>query len=144
MGETEKTITINIIDDDIFEETETFAVKLKDVVASSADSSDSPVITLKSNEAIVTILDDDHHGRFVFEHDEYSVEENEGYFNSKYGTISRKFLLLGYCTVTVVREVGARGRVSVPIATKPGTAKGNGDDYEDIDEMLQFEDGENR
>lgn len=129
VGETEKTITINIIDDDIFEETETFSVKLKDVVASSVDSSDSPVAILKPGcaEATVTILDDDHHGQFVFEHDKYTVEESAG-----------------YCTVTVVRETGARGRVSIPITTKPGTAKGKGDDYEDIDEILQFEDGESR
>lgn len=82
MGETEKTITINIIDDDIFEETETFSVKLKDVVASSVDSSDSPVAILKPDcaEATVTILDDDHHGQFVFEHDKYTVEESAGWF----------------------------------------------------------------
>lgn len=80
VGETEKSITIKIIDDDIFEETERFYVKLRDVVASSTDSSDPPVVTLKpdSNMAIVTILDDDHHGRFVFEHDQYSVEESAG------------------------------------------------------------------
>ena len=46
--------------------------------------------------------------------------------------------------MTVVREMGAKGSVSVPIATKPGTAKGKGDDYEDIDEILHFEDGESR
>jgi len=46
--------------------------------------------------------------------------------------------------VTVVRKLGARGHVSIPISTKPGTAKGKGDDYEDIDEILQFEDGESR
>jgi len=46
--------------------------------------------------------------------------------------------------VAVVREMGARGRVDIPIATKPGTAKGGGDDYEDIDEILHFEDGESR
>jgi len=40
--------------------------------------------------------------------------------------------------------MGARGRVSIPIATKPGTAKGGGDDYDDIDEILLFENGENR
>ena len=54
------------------------------------------------------------------------------------------FILLGYCTVTVVREMGARGAVSIPIMTKPGSAKGKGDDYEDIDEILHFEDGESR
>ena len=80
VGETEKTIAIKIIDDDIFEETERFYVKLRDVVASSTDSSDAPVPTLKSdsNVAVVTILDDDHHGRFVFEQDQYSVEESAG------------------------------------------------------------------
>lgn len=80
MGETEKTISINIIDDDVFEETERFFVKLRDVVAASADSLHSPVPVLKSgcSAAIVTILDDDHHGRFVFEHDKYSVEESAG------------------------------------------------------------------
>ena len=46
--------------------------------------------------------------------------------------------------MTVIREMGARGHVSIPIATKPGTAKGGGDDYDDIDEILQFEDGESR
>ena len=80
VGETEKTITINIVDDDIFEETERFFVKLRDVVASSADSSDAPIPILKSGStaAIVTILDDDHHGRFIFELDKYSVEESAG------------------------------------------------------------------
>lgn len=80
VGETEKTISINIIDDDVFEETETFAVKLTSAVASSVDSSDSPHVTLisDSSEAVVTILDDDHHGRFVFETDKYSVEESAG------------------------------------------------------------------
>ena len=46
--------------------------------------------------------------------------------------------------MVVVREMGARGRVSIPISTKPGTAKGKGDDYEDIDEILHFDDGESR
>ena len=46
--------------------------------------------------------------------------------------------------MTIVREMGAKGSVSIPIATKPGTAKGKGDDYEDIDEILHFADGENR
>ena len=78
MGETEKAITIKIIDDDVFEETERFYVKLRDVVASSSDSSVAPVPILKSDRAIVTILDDDHHGRFAFEHDKYSVEESAG------------------------------------------------------------------
>ena len=80
MGETEKAITIKIIDDDVFEETERFYVKLRDVVASSTDSSVAPVPILKSDSsvAIVTILDDDHHGRFAFEHDKYSVEESAG------------------------------------------------------------------
>ena len=80
MGETEKTISIKIIDEDIFEETERFFVKLRDVVASSADTSDSPVVTLKSGSsvAIVTILDDDHHGKFEFELDKYDVEESAG------------------------------------------------------------------
>lgn len=59
-------------------------------------------------------------------------------------TCTCKLYTIGYCTVVVVREMGARGRVSVPISTKPGTAKGNGDDYEDIDEMLHFDDGESR
>ena len=82
MGETEKLVSINIIDDDIFEETETFAVLLKSAIASSADSSDSPGVTLLSNSsvAIVTILDDDHHGRFAFETDKYSVEESAGWY----------------------------------------------------------------
>ena len=46
--------------------------------------------------------------------------------------------------MTVVLETGARGRVPIPITTKPGTAKGKGDNCEDIDEILQFEDGKSR
>lgn len=46
--------------------------------------------------------------------------------------------------MAVIREMGARGCVSIPIATKPGTATGEGVDYEDIDEILHFEDGESR
>jgi len=77
VGETEKTITIEIIDDDIFEDTERFFVKLRDVVV---DDSNAPPAKLRSGYTVcmVTILDDDHHGRFGFELDKYEVQETDG------------------------------------------------------------------
>jgi len=80
VGETEKDITIEIVDDDIFEDTERFFVKLRDVVASPVDDSSAPPAKLRPGYTVcmVTILDDDHHGRFVFELDKYEVQETDG------------------------------------------------------------------
>ena len=81
VGEVEKTISIEVIDDDVFEDTETFLVKLRDVVISSVEGLSVPTFVLRPgyDVCMVTILDDDHHGRFGFEHDKYEVQETEGY-----------------------------------------------------------------
>jgi len=80
VGETEQFISIEIIDDNVFEDTERFLVKLHNVVTSSVDGSNAPIAVLKPDCDVctVTILDDDHHGRFVFEHRKYEVQETEG------------------------------------------------------------------
>ena len=80
VGETEKTIPIEIVDDDIFEDTERFFVKLRNVVTSPVDESYAPTAELRAGFTVcmVTILDDDHHGRFVFELDKYEVQETNG------------------------------------------------------------------
>jgi len=81
VGEVEKTISIEVIDDDVFEDTETFLVKLHNVVISPVEGLSAPTIVLRPGYDVctVTILDDDHHGRFVFEHDKYEVQETDGY-----------------------------------------------------------------
>jgi len=80
VGEIEKTISIEVIDDDIFEDTERFLVKLRDIVTSPVEGLGAPTTILRPGYAVctVTILDDDHHGQFVFENDKYEVQETDG------------------------------------------------------------------
>ena len=77
--------------------------------------------------AVITILDDDYPGVFTFEQDSVEVMET-------IGTISIK----------VIRLLGARSNVRVPYHTVEGSAKGGGDDYEDVVGEIEFRDEETR
>ncbi|XP_030632408.1 sodium/calcium exchanger 2b isoform X1 [Chanos chanos] len=128
-GETRKEIKVGIIDDDIFEEDEHFFVRLSNLRVGDAEG------MFESDEAgagpkgrlveplvcTITILDDDHAGIFTFS--ERMVRTSES---------------VGTMEVTVVRNSGARGTVILPYHTEPGTAKGGGDDYEDVCGELEF------
>ncbi|XP_015206711.1 sodium/calcium exchanger 3 isoform X1 [Lepisosteus oculatus] len=131
-GETQKEISVGIIDDDIFEEDEHFFVRLSNVRVLeteellSANSLPYPKAILGLPAvATVTILDDDHAGIFTFETEVIHVSES-----------------VGVMEVKVLRTSGARGTVIVPYRTVEGLAKGAGEDFEDAYGELEFRNDE--
>lgn len=131
-GETEKEISISIIDDDIFEEDEHFLVHLSNVRVESDDAVSNEInhVDVVAElglpcTATVTIFDDDHAGIFTFEEPVMTVSES-----------------IGEMEVKVMRKSGARGVVMVPYKTIEGTAKGGGEDFEDTYGVLEFENDE--
>ncbi|OPJ74639.1 hypothetical protein AV530_016114 [Patagioenas fasciata monilis] len=131
-GETQKELTIGIIDDDIFEEDEHFFVRLLNLRVGDAegmfepDPADGPKGRLVAPAvATVTILDDDHAGIFTFRERLLHVSECQG-------TVE----------VTVLRSSGARGTVMLPYRTREGTARGGGVHYEDACGELEFRNDE--
>ncbi|XP_077285688.1 sodium/calcium exchanger 3 isoform X2 [Arctopsyche grandis] len=114
-GETEKRFTLEVIDDDVFEEDEHFYIRL----------SDARGVTLASPSlATVMILDDDHGGVFAFAERDHELVESVGTYDLR-----------------VVRYSGARGRVALPYWTEDGTAK-QGHQYEAIKGEIVFENNE--
>ncbi|XP_066244476.1 sodium/calcium exchanger 3 isoform X1 [Saccopteryx leptura] len=136
-GEMQKEFSVGIIDDDIFEEDEHFFVRLNNVrIEEEPQEEGLPSTILNSLPlpqavlvspyvATVTILDDDHAGIFTFECDTIHVSEN-----------------IGVMEVKVLRTSGARGTVIVPFRTIEGTAKGGGEDFEDMYGELEFKNDE--
>ena len=127
-NETAKEITLHIVDDDVFEEDEHFSVKLSNVRNCKSPEDEKqlndPSIDChlgRQDEAIVTILDDDHCGVFCFEQEDISCPEN-----------------CGEVVIKVARHSGARGNIHVPFLTLDGTAKGGGVSYEDTFGELDF------
>ncbi|XP_052756510.1 sodium/calcium exchanger 1 isoform X2 [Galleria mellonella] len=114
-GETEKTFSVQVIDDDVFEEDEHFYVRLSSPKGASLAS---------PSTATVVILDDDHSGVFSFAQRDYELTESVGTFDLR-----------------VVRTAGARGKVRVPYWTEDGTAK-SGSQYEIADGHIIFENNE--
>ncbi|XP_061545724.1 sodium/calcium exchanger 1b isoform X2 [Phycodurus eques] len=135
-GETAKEIRVGIIDDDIFEEDENFLIHLSNVkvLASeggeatedeSANHVDSVACLGLPATATVTIFDDDHAGIFTFEEPVFHVSES-----------------VGTMEVKVLRTSGARGVVTLPYKTVEGTARGGGEDFEDVHGVLEFQNDE--
>ncbi|XP_059810636.1 sodium/calcium exchanger 3 isoform X1 [Hypanus sabinus] len=131
-GETQKEITVGIIDDDIFEEDEHFFVRLNNLRVMELEDALEPnsvpypkALIVSPLVATVTILDDDHAGIFTFECDVVHVSES-----------------IGVMEVKVLRTSGARGTVIVPYRTIEGTAKGGGEDFEDTYGELEFKNDE--
>lgn len=115
-GDKEKRVSLEVIDDDVFEPDEHFFVKL--CGAKPEGVLGSPSL------ATVIILDDDHGGLFKFENQNHELVESIGTFELK-----------------VIRCSGARGRVVVPYWTEDGTAKA-GKEYEKSEGQLIFENNE--
>ncbi|CAH0391201.1 unnamed protein product [Bemisia tabaci] len=110
-GEAEQRITLQIIDDDVFEENEHFYVHLTKARTVGGEG----VVNLgQPATAVVMILDDDHCGSFGFADPKLETAEN-----------------VGELKVTVYRSSGARGAVDVPFYTQNGTAK-YGDHYGEL------------
>nr|XP_018902265.1 PREDICTED: sodium/calcium exchanger 1 isoform X2 [Bemisia tabaci] len=120
-GEAEQRITLQIIDDDVFEENEHFYVHLTKARTVGGEG----VVNLgQPATAVVMILDDDHCGSFGFADPKLETAEN-----------------VGELKVTVYRSSGARGAVDVPFYTQNGTAK-YGDHYGELTGVLHFQNNE--
>ncbi|MEQ2166483.1 hypothetical protein GOODEAATRI_028678 [Goodea atripinnis] len=117
-------VTVGILDDDIFEEDEHFFVRLQNLrlEEGGAEGTGTPpkARLVEPLLATVTILDDDHAGIFTFEQQLLRVSENTGML-----------------TVTVLRNSGSRGTVAVPYHTEDGSAKA-GVDYQEARGEVEF------
>lgn len=123
-GDNSKTISLNIIDDDIFELDEYFHVQLTGIRSENGKGDESTALG-QPDKAMITILDDDYPGVFTLEHEKFEVVET-----------------VGMLTLRMVRLIGARGIIRVPYHTEEGTAKGGGEDFEDIIGEIEFNDEE--
>merc|ERR1712001_189664 len=128
-GVTEQKVTLEVMDDDVFEEDEHFYIRItnprrKDGIETpqmEVEGSMVPSIQLGTpHVATIMILDDDHGGLFQFETHEAEIVESVGVFELK-----------------VARMSGARGKVAIPYTCEEGTAKA-GKDYEHQEGELVF------
>ena len=88
------------------------------------DAANDVILIQDKTECIVSILDDDHHGKFEWHQKVYECQESDGVVFAK-----------------IQRTEGARGRVQMRVVTIRGTAK-PGSDYIHIDNTIVFEDEE--
>merc|ERR1719466_566978 len=109
-GETQKMVTLEVLDDDVFEEDEHFYIRISnlrrkdggnikemDVEDKDGNVTKQPSIQLGTpHMATIMILDDDHGGLFGFEDSEAEIVESIGAYELK-----------------VVRISGARGKVAI-------------------------------
>ena len=126
-GDTSKQIAIKIVDDDVFELDEYFFCKLAAVRGSPERVRHTvlPTILGQPDTATITVLDDDYPGVFTLEHARFEIMET-----------------IGVLSLRIVRLIGARGVIRVPYHTEEGTAKGGGEDFEDIVGEVEFLDEE--
>ncbi|CAG7834155.1 unnamed protein product [Allacma fusca] len=134
-GERHKTIELEVLDDDVFEEDEHFYVRLMNprfaeqvngsISAAPVYANKLPEVQLASPFlATVIILDDDHCGIFNIADKDVETVESIGTYELK-----------------LVRWSGARGKVAVPYETLEGTAK-PGKDYVHAEGEIIFENNE--
>merc|ERR1712001_513904 len=133
-GETQKMVTLEVLDDDVFEEDEHFYIRISNlrrkdgkafseisVTGEDGIAKMQPSIQLGTpHMATIMILDDDHGGIFSFDDSEVEVVESVGTFELELKRIS-----------------GARGKVAIPYNTEDGTAK-EGEHYEAQEGELIF------
>merc|ERR1719411_1162300 len=133
-GVTEQKVTLEVLDDDVFEEDEHFYIRItnprrKDGIETpqmEVEGQMVPSIQLGTpHVATIMILDDDHGGVFQFENHEAEIVESIGVYELK-----------------VARMSGARGKVAIPYTTEEGTAKA-GKDYEHQEGELIYNNEEN-
>merc|ERR1719362_1572358 len=133
-GETSKHVTLEVLDDDVFEEDEHFYIRIsnlrrkdgrafKEINVTADDGSSSMQASTQlgtPHMATIMILDDDHSGIFSFEDAEAEIVESVGVYEVKVQRIS-----------------GARGKVAIPYSTEDGTAK-EGVHYEAVEGELMY------
>merc|ERR1712126_688484 len=137
-GEKEKHVTLEVLDDDVFEEDEHFYIRISnlrrkdgmpissiEVTDDDGKKSMQPAVQLGTpHMATIMILDDDHGGIFGFDDSEAEIVESVGVYELKVQRIS-----------------GARGKVAIPYTTEDGSAKA-GAHYDSIEGELIFENEE--
>merc|ERR1712033_16718 len=137
-GETQKMVTLEVLDDDVFEEDEHFYIRIsnlrrkdgkafKEIEVEGGDGRKSmrPCCQMGTpHMATIMILDDDHSGIFGFEDSEAEIVESVGTYE-----------------LEVKRISGARGKVAIPYNTEDGTAK-EGTHYEAQEGELMYENEE--
>merc|ERR1711990_57149 len=133
-GETQKMVTLEVLDDDVFEEDEHFYIRISNlrrkdgkafseisVTGEDGIAKMQPSIQLGTpHMASIMILDDDHGGIFSFDDSEVEIVESVGAYELELKRIS-----------------GARGKVAIPYNTEDGTAK-EGEHYEAQEGELIF------
>jgi solute carrier family 8 (sodium/calcium exchanger) len=133
-GVTEQKVTLEVLDDDVFEEDEHFYIRIsnprrKDGIEIPQMSVEGEMVASLQlgtpHMATIMILDDDHGGVFQFENHEAEINESVGVYELK-----------------VARQSGARGKVAIPYTTEEGTAKA-GKDFEHVEGELIFCNEEN-
>ncbi|KAJ6649303.1 Sodium/calcium exchanger 3 [Pseudolycoriella hygida] len=115
-GVTEQRFSLQVIDDELYEQDKHFYVRLSHV--------SEPAILSTPKVATIMIIDDDHGGSFTFTCKDHELVESVGVYELK-----------------VQRNFGARGKVVVPYWTENGTAKA-GKDFEPLQGQLEFENNE--
>ena len=125
-GQKTAEITIQIIDDEEFEEDKDFYVKLStprlkraepnqekssngrkaSLTQSRRDFSVLPRVKVGAAQCTITILDDDHCGSFHFEMQEQAIPDN-----------------VGIAKIKVIRSIGARGVIHLPFRINQGTGR---------------------
>merc|ERR1712102_55866 len=118
-GETQKMVTLEVLDDDVFEEDEHFYIRISNLRRKDGKAfkeieveDENGKKTMQANcqlgtphMATIMILDDDHGGIFGFEDSEAEIVESVGTYE-----------------LEVKRISGARGKVAIPYNTEDGTA----------------------
>ncbi|KAE9552992.1 hypothetical protein FO519_003796 [Halicephalobus sp. NKZ332] len=126
-------ISVEIVDDDVFEEDEHFYLHLSNLRVRIPDGTildpmkigGVPVAALEMPAtSTIMILDDDHAGVFSFEHNHFQVSEN-----------------CGHLSLRVQRTSGCRGKVIIPYKTMEGSAH-NEEHFEGKEGELVFEDNQ--
>ncbi len=117
-GETSKTITVTLADDDVFEGTEVFSVTLSNALGGAVlGGATQSKISITDNEF------DNQPGTFFFSRVSYSSAEDAGDME-----------------VMVIRSFGAAGQVTVDVNSTDGMALSNSD-YQTVNTTLVFEEG---
>jgi solute carrier family 8 (sodium/calcium exchanger) len=119
-NEAMKTITIKLIDDTEYEPDEIFFVKLKIPESGRKGVSGETGQQIMNGTCTVVILNDDTPGRFQFKESQVACQESDG-------TVD----------VTITRDNGSSGEITVSYKTMDGTAMA-GDDYESVSGELVF------
>merc|ERR1712066_775161 len=128
-GVTGQKVTLEVMDDDVFEEDEHFYIRVSN--PRRKDGIETPQMEVEGamvpslqlgipHMSTIMILDDDHGGVFQFENHEAEIVESIGTYELK-----------------VQRITGTRGKVAIPYTTEEGTAKA-GKDYEHVEGELFF------